>query len=322
MARGLFVVVALACCVAAVATQWSDIEARVGDLSAGSLLAAGLATGASLVCSFAAWRTTLGALGPSPPGRAAARIFFVGQLAKFVPGSVWALVGQMELGRAYGISRRQVGAAGLLVLAVSLTVALGLGTLAAPAVLDAGGPAYVAVLALALPLAALLHPRVLAPVLDRALARLRRPALERHLDGADVARVAALSLASNGLLGVQVWLLALDLGASGTRVLPLAIGGYALAASAALLIVFLPAGLGAREAGLVLALSPVLDLSDATLVAIASRLVMTLADVVAAVVATVVAARSAAPPAPPAPPGPAAPASGVPPRPPPRSLSS
>ncbi len=285
--RAAFVVVVLAFCGLAVASQWSDIGPRIGDLSPGPVLGAAAATGASLWCSFGAWRLTLGALGPSPPRGAAARIFFVGQLAKFVPGSVWALVGQMELGRAYGLSRRQIGTAGLLVLAISLTVALGLGTLAAPAVLDAGGPAYVAVLALVVPLAAVLHPRVLGPLLDRVFARLRRPPLQRRLDGTDVARIAALSLASNTLLGVQVWLLALDLGASGPRVLPLAIGGYALAASAALVIVFLPAGLGAREAGLVLALSPVLDLGEAAVVAIASRLVMTLADVAAATLANV-----------------------------------
>ena len=40
-------------------------------------------------------------------------VFLVGQLGKYVPGSIWAYVLQMELGKRYGIARARVFAASL-----------------------------------------------------------------------------------------------------------------------------------------------------------------------------------------------------------------
>ncbi len=41
-------------------------------------------------------------LGSPLPPAGSLRVFFLGQLGKYVPGSVWPAVAQMELGRDYG----------------------------------------------------------------------------------------------------------------------------------------------------------------------------------------------------------------------------
>lgn len=282
-----FVVVAVGCAVVVLASQWDDVRDSLGLLSFGGVGLALLASVVSVLCSFQAWRVTLASLGSPLPLAPAARVFFLGQLGKYVPGSVWAIVGQMELGRAVGVRRDRVATAGLLVLAISITVALALGGLAVPAMIEAGGAGYALLILLIVPMAVVLHPRFLGPLLDRLFRLLRRPPLEQRPSGRAILEVAALSIVSNGLLGIQAWALATDVGASGWRVLPLAIGGFSLAASAGLLAIPVPAGAGVRELVLVLALSPVLDVGGATLVALLSRVLLTVTDLATAAAATV-----------------------------------
>lgn len=267
------------------AGQTGEVRAAGRDLSAGYLAAAALATLASLAVSLATWRGTLAGLGVALPLRPAAQVFFVGQLGKYLPGSVWPVLAQMELGAAHGLSRPTVGAASLLALAVGVPGALLIGLLAVPALLSAGTAAYTLVF-LALPVAVVaLWPPVLNALLDRALPLLRRPPLGVRLTGRAITRVALLSGLANVLLGAQAALLAADLGAQGAAVLPVAIGAFTLANVAGLLALPLPAGAGVREVVLVAALSPVLPLPTAVVLAVVSRALLTAADLIVAGVA-------------------------------------
>lgn len=273
----------------ALGSQWSDVRERAGDLSVGHVSAAVACTLVSLLFSLLAWRATLAGLGEDVPLGPAARIFFVGQLGKYVPGSVWAVVGQMEMGRAYGIRRNRMATAAILVLAISLTVSLVLAVLAVPALLSAGSAGYAALVLLVIPLGVALHPKVLTALVDRGLRVLRRPPLEAPLTGATIAKVAGLSVISNTLLGLEVWQLATDLGGDGWKLVFLSIGAYTLAAGGGLMAIPLPAGAGLREAILVLLLAPEIGTASATVVAVAARLIATLADVgVAGIVALTV----------------------------------
>ena len=281
--------VALGVAVWSLHARWAEVRSAATQLSPGALaLALAFALG-SLALSLLTWRSTLAALGTHVPLRPAGRIFFLGQLGKYLPGSVWPVLAQMELGAAAGLSRTQVGTASLLSLAIGVPGALLLGLLAAPALLSAGVPTY-AVLFVGLPVTAvLLWPPVLNPLLERALRLARRPAPQQRLTGPAVTRIAVLSGAANVLLGLQALVLAVDLGARGATVLPLAVGGFTLAAVAGLLAVPVPAGVGVREAVLVATLSPVLPLARAVVLAVASRLVLTVADLVVAGAAAAVA---------------------------------
>jgi uncharacterized membrane protein YbhN (UPF0104 family) len=87
------------------------------------------------------------------------------------------------------------------------------------------------------------------------------------------------------LFGVHFYLLGVGAGGNLTPSLTDAIGSFALAMTAGLLAVASPSGLGVREAVLVASLSPFGGVGTALGVALASRLILTVADVLAAGVA-------------------------------------
>ena len=65
--------------------------------------------------------------------RRAAPVFLVGQLGKYVPGSVWAYVLQVELGRRVGVARARVATATLAASLIAVVATLMMSLLAVPA---------------------------------------------------------------------------------------------------------------------------------------------------------------------------------------------
>ena len=238
--------------------------------------------------SFLVWRGTLAVLGNRLPTRPAARLFFVTQLGKYLPGAVWPVVAQMRLGKELGVPEQRMGLAFLLTLGLSTLVGILVGAAALPALLQAEGRVVLLGL-LAVPLlVALLVPRVLNALLGTALRILRRPGLERPLHERDVLRGVGAALVFWLVYGGHVWLLAVGLGADPWEALPVAIGGFAIAFSLGPLLVVLPAGAGVREAVLILLLHSVLPTSDATAVALTSRGVLMATDGLLALAAAMV----------------------------------
>jgi hypothetical protein len=244
--------------------------------------------------SFLLWRGVLAALGSRVPIGSAARLFFVAQLGKYLPGSLWPVVAQMKFGQRAGIPRQQMGLAFVLTLALSVGWGLLIGLLALPALLAAGragqaGWAWPMLLLLAVPpVIALLTPRALNAALAWALRMLRRPPMEQQLTGRQVAQASVWTVAFWFVFGLHVWLLVVGLGADGWEVLPAAIGGFALAFSLGPLLVVLPAGAGVREAALVVMLVPVVEVPEATAAALTSRGLLMLTDGVLAAAAALV----------------------------------
>ncbi|NUP52777.1 MAG: UPF0104 family protein, partial [Catenulispora sp.] len=263
----------------AVARQWGRVRAGFADLGPLPLAAALVPALGSVTAMMLAWRGLLGALGSPLAVRPAARVFFMSQLGKYLPGSVWPVVAQMQLGRAHRIPRARSAAAAALAMLVSLATALVLAAATLP--VAGAGAGYRWAFAVVPLLLAGLHPRVANPTL-RVLFRIaRRPQIE-PLTGATLGRTALRSLVGWLLAGLHIWILAVALGAPALRTLLLATGGYAFAWSVGFIIVFAPAGAGVRELIIVAALQPVLDPGQATVVALASRLVTIVADLVAA----------------------------------------
>jgi uncharacterized membrane protein YbhN (UPF0104 family) len=272
----------------ALAGQWPDIVDALTEQRP-EVLAGSLALAlAGVFMSFLLWRGTLTTLGSTLPVRPAARLFFVTQLGKYVPGAVWPVVAQMRMGKEQGVPRQRMGLAFLLTLGLSTLVGVLVGVAALPALLQTEGRSVLWGL-LALPvLLALLVPSVINALLEGALRVLRRPGLERPLAGRDIARGVLWALAFWLVYGGHVWLLAVGLGADPLDALPVAIGGFAIAFSLGPLLVVLPAGAGVREAVLVVLLSGVLSTPEATAVALTSRGILMLTDGLLALAAGVV----------------------------------
>jgi len=262
----------------ALAGRWSEIVDRLGDQRPLVLLAALALALAGVFMSFLLWRGTLRALGSDLPVAPLARLFFLSQLGKYLPGAVWPVVAQMRMGRAMGVPRQRMALAFALTLGLATVVGVLVGLSALPALLDAEGPVVLLGL-LALPLlGALFVPAVLNRLLDRVLRAVRRPGLDRPLAGRDVARGVGWALAFWLVYGGHAWVLAVGLGADPWEALPVAIGGFAIAFSLGPLLVVLPAGAGVREAVLVLLLASVLTTSEAVAVALTSRGILMLTD--------------------------------------------
>jgi uncharacterized membrane protein YbhN (UPF0104 family) len=280
--RAAFLLLAVALGGYAVADQWSQVRSGFAELGLPILLAALVVTVLAWTAMMTAWRGLLAAFGSPLPWRDAARVFFLGQLGKYVPGSVWSVVAQMELGRAHRIPRRRSAAVAVLTMLVALTT----GLIAAAATLPWAGSHATAGYRWAFLAAPLLlgclHPRVVNPALAVLFRVTRRPALEHPLTGRAIGAAVGRSLVGWLLAGIHIWLLAVRLGAPSGKTFLLAVGGFAFAWSVGFLVVFAPAGAGVREVILVAALSPVLDPGKATAVALASRLVTIAADLVAA----------------------------------------
>jgi len=280
------------------ALRQNGAEARLALRSVGpaSVLGSGAAVLVGLLASALVWRALLADLGTRLPTRAALHVFFLGQLGKYIPGSVFAVAAQMELGRDHGAPRSRVGTAGVLFLGV--LVACGL--LTAAVVLPLTSPralrAYGWVLLL-LPVGLVaLAPPVLTRLVGLLLRLLRRAPLERPLSARGVGAAVGWALVMWAAYGVHLWLLVRPQGAAdgavAGRELLLATGAYALAWTAGLLFVVAPAGAGVREVALVAAMAPVLDRPAALAVAVLSRALMTVGDLVWAGLAAAVQPKS------------------------------
>lgn len=261
------------------ASRWQEVQPLLGLLSAGSMSAALVAVLAGIFGMFLCWRALLADLGSPLPVPGAMRVFFVGQLGKYLPGSLWPVLAQMELGRDYKVPPRASGAA----VAVFLVVVVGTGLLIAvpslPLLADGAARTYRWTL-VALPVALVVAaPPVLNRLIGAALRLARRPALPRPLTLGGIARGAGWALLSWTAYGVHVWVLALQLGAGPTpQLLLVTTGAFAAAWTIGFLVVIAPAGAGVRETALILLLAGVLSAPQAMVIAVLSRLMFTAGD--------------------------------------------
>jgi uncharacterized membrane protein YbhN (UPF0104 family) len=255
---------------------------RMGPLPVATSLAFGLlAVGSGLPV----WHEVLGGLGAPIPWPDSARVLFVSQLGKYLPGSVWPLLMQMEAGRARGFSRRTMIAANLITIALSCCVGIAIACLLLPFYDSAALAKYWWAL-LALPFfLALLHPRALPGLLDRIFAIFGRPPLGERLDPRAELRACGWSLGGWFAYGAQLSVLAWAVGASGASTFLLCTGAAALAIPAGVLFLPAPAGAGVREVVLALVLSTALNSGEALAVVLASRAILIFCDLGCAAIA-------------------------------------
>lgn len=280
---GIVVALVLTAAVAAIYRQRHSFVDALDAMGAGALVgSAGIALVATAF-TYPVWREVLLGLDVDMPWFAGARVFFVSQLGKYLPGSVWPVVIQMEAGRARGASRRTMLAANLITLVLSCAVGLVIASVVLP-FSDAHALRRYWVLLVALPfLLALLHPRAVPWMLDRAFAMVHREPLGQRLHVRDSLRAAGWSGASFAAQGLHVAVLALAVGeGGGAHTVLLALGGMALAVCAGVLFIPAPAGAGVRDVILTLVLSTTLTNAQALAVVVASRMILIVVDVVLA----------------------------------------
>jgi hypothetical protein len=277
-----FVVVAVGLAAYALAREWGSVRGALGDLGFWAVAGALASILLAYAISVQVWRLLLASLGSPLPYTVTARVLLIGQIGKYVPGSVWPVVASMELGRAYQVPRSRSASASILQMLLGLIT----GLLTALATLPFAGGAmpYRWALAGAPVLLIMLYPRVLNAVIGRLLRLARQPPLERPLTGAALLRAVAWTFGSWMCYALQIWILATRLGAPPGKTVLIALGGFAFAWSIGFIVVLAPAGAGVRDVLLLLSLRTVLHGGDAAAVVIVSRVAMTFADLASAAV--------------------------------------
>jgi glycosyltransferase 2 family protein len=286
------------------AGQWRQARPLLGRLEAPVLLASWALVLAGIYATFRSWRAALADLGGTLPHAGAMRVFYLGQLGKYLPGTVWPAVTQMRLGRDYRVPPRASGAA----FVVFMLLLIGTGLLVGLPVIPLLGRDAVDEyrwLALVVPLFALaLSPPVLNRVIAVALRVARRPPMPAPLSSGGILKGAGWAVCSWICYGGQVYLLARQLGAGGGALLWLqCTGAFAAAFVSGPLLLVVPAGAGIREAALLLLLGSTVTAPVAAVIAVVSRLLFILGDLAWSGAAVVAARRGVRPPGPP-PPGP------------------
>lgn len=292
-----FLLLALALAVWAVVSRWNEVSAALTEIDP-VLLAAALGLGLLyVVLTMFSWRAVLADHGTPLPLLPAARVFFVSQLGKYVPGGVWNIVAAAEMGADHRIPRRRSVSAMLVTVLISIVTGMILAVVTVPFAPDELADRFGWVL-WTLPLfVMLLLPPVLGRLVDLALRLTKGDPLESPLRWRGIGAAVAWALLAWGIAGLQVWVLAVGVGMEPSgRTVALCIGGYAFAWVIGFLVVIVPAGAGVRETVLALMLAGSLSTGGVLAVVLLSRVVLTLADLLLGGLGLLLARRKAAAP--------------------------
>jgi glycosyltransferase 2 family protein len=256
-----------------IARQWDQLEQFEWEIR--WLTLATSIVGLSLVLAWGVviWKLVVDRFDHPPIRlRDLLRIWFLSNLARYVPGKIWQFVGAAELARHAGVSRAVILTSMVIHVGFSLLSAAVVSSLVLwPVGLPDGVPiAGLGLLAVAS--VALVHPVVLNAGLLVASRLLKRDVLRWGGGWLDGLLILGLSVVSWILYGAAFALFIHSVAGVGwTAVLPLT-GVNALSFLVGYAVLLPPAGLGAREGAMALLLRPFLPVGVAAVIAILARL--------------------------------------------------
>ena len=216
---------------------------------------------------------------PLPLGLAA---WFYSLLGKYLPGKLFLLAGRLHFYRREKRSALQISMC-FMVETICVLLAAILVLLAVPLFADLPIVSRYRTPALALVALFLIaiRPRHLELIANPFLRLARRPPISLPVRYVDMLAVVAVFTLNWTLLGLGFFLFASSLYPMSLRYLLYLAGSFALASTIGILALFAPAGLGVREAILVVALSAIMPQAVAVVVTLASRVWMTLGELMA-----------------------------------------
>src|ERR1700744_1067622 len=138
------------------------------------------------------WQSLLAGLGSPVRTTTAGRMFFIGQLGKYIPGSLWPVLTQMELGARANIPRTRSASASILTMILSLATGLLVAAATLPFAHYSAGYDWVFILVPVILVC--LYPRVLNPLLNLLFKLAKRPGLEEPVTLSMLVKPVAWSL--------------------------------------------------------------------------------------------------------------------------------
>ncbi len=298
-------VVVLALCIYAIRQDWNKLTAHHFQWNFWLLALSFVGFIAQEVSYGLIWRNVLARLGTRIDLRTSLRIYLASEFVRYIPGNVWHVLTRILWVSKYGVPRPVAFAsmtvelitklsAGVLIFAVSL---LFWRDVAAIQTILHGSPIII-ILGILLILALLigLHPRILNSLLNLALRVLKRDPIVLTLRYSDILLITLAWCASWIIAGSAFYVMLLALWpTTPLAALPICIGIYAIAWDVGFVSFITPSGLGFRE-GTVVALFlalPFVPTAVAAVIAILSRLVSTLAELLCVSIAYLSGGRQA-----------------------------
>ncbi len=275
-----FLVLVLALLAVALYGQAGTLWHEVQQLSAPGLLLAFTFSLGGLVCSLMVWREMLADLGSRLSLPEAWRIMFIGQLAKYVPGSIWPVLAQSELGADRGIPRSRSALSVLLCYAVMTCSGAVVAAITLPFATAGSVAQYFWILFLIPVGIVALSPPVLNRLLRLVLRLAHQPSLLQGVSYRGLARTMAWALGGWCCNGLMIYVLMRQLAGDRQGTLLLSVGSYSLAWAVGFVAVFAPAGAGVREAVMIGVLHTQTTTTIAVTVALVSRAISVVSDAV------------------------------------------
>jgi uncharacterized membrane protein YbhN (UPF0104 family) len=238
--------------------HWEAIDDKIRSTSILRILIASVMFAIFLFLFRAiSWRRILIGFGHRLPVAASTRIWSTSELARYLPGAIWQVLGRVYLVRKYGVDAATSSTSQVLELTIFLLANLFTGLVCLPwfgGRMDADARWYLYLAAGIAPLLLLLlHPKIFLGVINRVLKWVGKPPFDLRLQKRLLAKLMAWSMLGLAWQGLALWVLMSQPDTLGLKLsqLPLIIGAYCLAWCAGFLAVTNPAGFGVREAVLV-----------------------------------------------------------------------
>jgi hypothetical protein len=232
-----------------------------------------------------AWRSMLSGWGQRLDGWSAARIWILSSLGKYIPGKVWAVAGMALLSQQAGVAPWAATGSAVVMQVLAIGTGAAVAGLAGAHILESAQQGAGAVLALLVAGAIISVGLLLWPPFLRRLLRLAAPQVvgERQPTGRGIVVGIATNIVAWLGYGLALWLLGRGLLPTSGLGLRLAIAVFTASYLAGFLALFAPGGIGVREGLFILMLQEPLGVGAATSLALASRLLLTAAELGAAV---------------------------------------
>lgn len=232
-----------------------------------------------------AWRGILSGWGQRLDGWSAARIWVLSGLGKYVPGKVWAIAGMALLSQRAGVAAWAATGSAVVMQVLAIGTGAAVAGLAGARILESAHQGADAVLVLLVAGAVISVGLLFWPPFLRRLLRLAAP--QAVAEGQPSGRGIVVGIAANVVAwlgyGLALWLLGRGLLPTSGLGLRLAIAVFTASYLAGFLALFAPGGIGVREGLFILMLQGPLGVGAATSLALASRLLLTVAELGAAV---------------------------------------
>jgi hypothetical protein len=267
--------------------NWTELRSQPLEwrIEPGWLVLSALLVWAMYALLIVAWRMMLAGWGQRLDGWTAARIWTVSSLGKYLPGKVWAIAGMALLAQRAGIAAWAATGSAVVLQVLAIGTGAAVAGLTGRQAIAAADPRLGAVLGVLIAGAVAGVALLLWPAFLRRLLQLAAPDAEAR--GTPPVAGIAFGIVANLVAwlgyGLALWLLARGLLPSAGLDPALAIAVFTASYLAGFLALFAPGGIGVREGLFILMLQGPLGIAAATALALASRVLLTITELGAAV---------------------------------------